>query len=65
MDIICPKNKRHKRFSATAHVTQEWEVDKTGEFKKVITDCLEATHRPNVGDHFTCAVCGSIAEVQK
>lgn len=25
--VTCPKNIRHTRFSVTAHVAQEWEVD--------------------------------------
>lgn len=46
------------RFSVTAHVAQEWEVDETGSFVKTITECSEVTHTPADDDVWTCLQCG-------
>ena len=45
----CPKCGNTK-FSVTAHVTQDWIVDKFGNFDSVITDCVEVTHKPDDDD---------------
>jgi len=59
--IICPKDIKHTKFSVTAHVAQEWEVDEKAEFSKVITDCTDVTHKPDKDDHFICLTCGAEA----
>jgi hypothetical protein len=70
MKITCPKNPKHNRFSATAHVMQEWLVDETGEFVRVLNDCLEVDSGPEVGNEFICTcktkgkVCGAEAIVK-
>lgn len=64
LKIKCPKSNKHKRFSVTAHVAQEWKVDEKGEFMESLADCLEVTHRPEKGDLFSCLSCGSEAEVE-
>jgi hypothetical protein len=64
MNITCPKNKDHTRFSVTAHVVQEWIVDKDGDFVEVLKDCLEVTHRPDKEDRFVCTACGTEAIVK-
>lgn len=53
----CPKCGATK-FSAAAHITQEWELDANGEFADVITDCMDVTHKPNDDDLWSCLVCG-------
>lgn len=45
-------------FRATAHVTQDWEVDENGNFQDCIDDCLEVTHFPDDDDIWDCANCG-------
>ena len=64
MKVICPKNKRHSRFSVTAHVTQDWKVDSNAQFIEVIKDCMDVTHMPDKGDLFTCLNCGAEAKVE-
>lgn len=63
MKVICPNNKEHKEFATTAHVTQEWKVDDSGEFIETINDCLEVTHTPDRDDCWNCTVCGAEAKV--
>lgn len=66
MEIItihaCPHNCENATFTTTAHVMQDWEVDAEGEFIKVVTDCLEVSHRPDNDNTWTCNVCGAEAE---
>jgi hypothetical protein len=64
MKATCPKNPQHQRFITTAHVMQEWAVDPEGEFLEEITACLDVTQKPNVGNTWTCAICGEEAEVE-
>jgi len=64
MKITCPKSKRHKRFSVTAHVVQEWVVDEKSEWQRTTVDCLEVTHRPDRDDRFVCITCGAEAKVE-
>ena len=45
----CPKC-GGKSFCATAHVTQDWELDETGTFVKSLNDCIEVTHFPGMDD---------------
>lgn len=65
MDIKCSKNKRHKRFSVTAHIAQEWQVDSHGDFLKIISDCTDIVHKPDPRDLFICTTCGATALVEK
>ena len=51
----CPKC-GCERFYVTAHVTQDWEVDKNGNFVCVIDD-IDVTHYPDDIDIWTCAGC--------
>ena len=53
----CPKCGCTK-FHATAHVTQDWEVDQNGNFVKSLNDCVEVTHFPDDEDVWDCANCG-------
>jgi len=61
MKLTCPKNNRHRRFSVTAHVTQEWKVDRDGEYLKTLNDCQEVIHHPDTDDMFICLACGAEA----
>lgn len=58
---VCPNNREHKKFFATAHVTQEWLVDAKGRFIREVKSCLEVTQDPDPDNTWTCAVCGAEA----
>lgn len=55
--LRCPKC-GGKRFAATAHVTQEWELDEFGQFQCGRNDCEEVTHEPDQDDIWECLECG-------
>ena len=59
----CPNNvDGHLYFSVIAHVTQEWAVDRNGDFIEVRSDCIDVLYRPKVGeDLFLCEECGEEA----
>ena len=60
----CP-NCGSEEFFVTAHVTQDWLVDKHGEFVQVENDCVEVTHQPKNDDLWICADCGYDAAGEK
>ena len=45
-------------FVVSAHVVQEWIVDKNGSFVEVINDCTDVTHKPDNEDVWACRKCG-------
>lgn len=55
--LRCPKC-GGKTFGATAHVTQDWELDEFGTFQKSLNDCVEVTHAPDQNDIWDCRKCG-------
>ena len=57
---VCPKG-CNKGFSTTAHVMQQWKVDERGNYKDVLQDCLEVTHKPDFENVWTCMECGEEA----
>ena len=63
MKAVCPKNPNHKKFIVTAHVTQEWEVDDTGDFIRCTSECDDVTHAPDAQDIWECSECGAEATV--
>lgn len=64
LKVRCPKNPKHDRFTATAHVTQTWEVDERGNFiKEISTD--DTTHSPDKDDIWYCKKCGARAIVEE
>lgn len=54
----CPKNPTHRKFGATAHVTQDWIIDEDGYFLECVQECVEVTHAPDKEDIVICSVCG-------
>ncbi len=62
MKVVCPNDANHKRFSVTAHITEEWIVDENGEFLDVTGNSGEVTHRPGKDDCFTCIECFALAK---
>lgn len=67
MKATCPKNPKHKTFTTTAHVMQEWVVDEHGEFKFIECErsggCLEVSKKPDPDNLWTCYICGAEAKV--
>ena len=53
----CPKCGCTK-FEVITHVTQEWEIDRNGNFVKCNDNCMEVTHSPNDDDLWICTRCG-------
>ena len=50
-----------KTFCATAHVTQDWELDDSGTFVRCLNDCIEVTHEPDKEDVWDCKTCAASA----
>ena len=56
MHARCPKDPKHKRFIATAHVFEEWIVGPHGEF--IEQDGEREVEPPELGQVWSCAECG-------
>ena len=52
----CPKC-GCETFYATAHVTQDWKMNKYRDYTETEDDCIEVTHYPDDTDIWTCANC--------
>jgi hypothetical protein len=64
MKAVCPNDPTHNRFITVAHVSQDWVVDEEGNFiEEVATQ--EVVARPDVGNSWTCKVCGVEAKVTR
>lgn len=63
MKLTCPKDPEHNRFEVSAHVAQTWLVDENCDYVEVADDCIETIHRPDAGDYYVCAECGTEAKV--
>ena len=64
MRATCTENPEHTQFVTTAHVMQEWIVDREGNFQGVSNEALETTHPPDPANIWTCSQCGAPAEVK-
>lgn len=60
----CP-NCGSEEFFVTAHVTQDWLVDKHGGFMKTENECVDVLHQPKDDDVWQCADCGYDAAGEK
>lgn len=63
MRAVCPRNPEHNRFSTSAHVVQDWEVDAAGDFIAEIAT-TETTHRPSSDNSWYCLQCDPASEAQ-
>lgn len=65
MKVRCPKcGDKSRMFMATAHITETWLLDETGEFIATMDDGdQQVTHRPDKDDIWACYHCGSECEV--
>ena len=52
----CPKCGA-ETFYVTAHVTQDWKMNKYGDYVETMDDCIEITHYPDDTDIWGCANC--------
>lgn len=59
---VCPKDGRHDLFVTTAHVVEEWIVDRNGNYIDLF-DTLETVHGPAEGNIWACHICGTQAIV--
>lgn len=57
----CPKC-GCEEFYVTAHVVQDWLVDKYGDYIDTTCDCIEVAHYPEDDDIWCCKQCGYEAE---
>lgn len=62
MNAVCPNDPAHDRFATVAHVMEEWEVDREGNWIQTL-DVLQTSHKPCSGNVWTCRVCGETASV--
>ena len=59
--LACPKDPKHKLFTASVHRTEDWIVDEHGEYVNVIQNlACEITTGPDY-DTSVCFVCGADA----
>ena len=63
MTATCPTNETHNHFITTAHVVEEWLVDRNGNWIETI-ETIETANGPDAGNTWTCAECGSEAIVE-
>jgi len=61
---VCPNNPEHDEFITVAHISQDWLVDRHGNFLEEVEHCLETVARPRSGNSWTCNVCGADAVVK-
>lgn len=64
MSKKCPKC-GNETFIVRAHVVQTWEVDRDGDYLKVIEECDTVAHYPDNDDLWTCSSCGYDASGDK
>lgn len=64
MKITCPKNKDHKTFAVTAHVTEGWIVDEDALFVAIAHDDREVVRKPSMDDLYTCVQCDAEAKTE-
>ena len=53
----CPKC-RAETFYVSAHVVQDWKVNKYGDWVETLDDCVAVTHFADDEDIWECANCG-------
>ena len=63
MKATCPNEPEHNVFFTTAHVVEEWKVDREGNFI-MVCGTLETVHGPHPDNVWECAICGCHAEVE-
>lgn len=64
MSKKCPKC-GNETFIVHAHVVQAWEVDRDGDYLKVIEECDAVAHFPDNDDLWACSSCGYTASGDK
>lgn len=64
MKAVCPNNTDHKEFATTAHVSEEWRVDSSGDFLEVLSSG-QIVADPSPDNLWTCLTCGATAAVSR
>lgn len=64
LKAICPKDENHNEFITVAHVMQDWKVDSEGNWLDTIDESVEVSFKPNPDNIWTCAICGTEANVK-
>jgi len=67
MRALCPNDPEHDEFLTTAHVVEEWRVDREGNFLELAPpdgSALEVSHGADPANIWTCAICGADARVE-
>ena len=64
LNVVCPKDPRHKQFITVVHVAQDWVVDEKGEFLAVSNECTDVVAKPDPGNTWQCNECGEEAVVR-
>ena len=61
--LVCPNDKNHDEFLATAIVSETWLIDRNLNWKEVVEDETSIYRCPQFdsGDLFICDECGTIA----
>ena len=57
MKARCSENSTHNRFLTSAHVKEEWKVDRYGNWQETMGS-IETVHDPDPYNIWTCAICG-------
>jgi len=60
----CPNDASHSEFITVAHVTEDWVVDRAGNFLEKYGYDQETVAGPDSGNEWTCKVCGAVAKVE-
>lgn len=60
---VCPTDIRHDKFVTVAHVSENWIVDREGNFERVASNPdQQMIHGPTEDNEWRCATCGSCAD---
>jgi len=63
MKATCSKNKDHDKFVTVAHVSEDWVVDREGNWISTIGSQETVAH-PHPENTWTCYLCGEPAIVE-
>lgn len=59
----CPYCGNKEKFVVSAHIIEDWVVDRHGEFIEVDKECVDVAHYPDDDDIWYCIECGEEAIV--
>ena len=60
---VCPRDVRHDTFITVVHATEDWVVDRDGDFVRLADNPdQQIVHGPSEDNDWVCTVCGSCAD---